>query len=70
MANSAARYLYVHPNGRVSRRLPLPRRARLRLADMRRVDTVCCRLVEHGRYRAAAWIWRACGMWSGGTGAR
>lgn len=61
---TAPRYLYVHANGRVSHRLPLPRRTRLRLAVTRRIDIACCWLVEHGRYGAAEWIWRGCGMWS------
>jgi hypothetical protein len=41
---------------------PLPARVRLRLAAHHRIDTVGCRLVERGHFRAAETPWRACRM--------
>lgn len=43
--------------------MPLPARVRLRLAAHRRIDRAAIRLVDHGHYRAAGWLWRACRMW-------
>jgi hypothetical protein len=42
---------------------PLPARVRMRLAVHRRINRVGFWLVERGRFRAAAWLWRACRMW-------
>lgn len=60
----AQRLLYLHDDGKVSRRLPLPFRTRLRLAVTRRIDITCGWLVEHRLSGVAILIWRACGMWS------
>lgn len=54
---------FVHPSDKVSRRLPLPFRTRLRLRAHRRVDVVAGWLVGHGLERAAIGLWRVCGMW-------
>jgi hypothetical protein len=42
---------------------PLPWRVRLRLWLTRRVDGAAIWLVEHGRFRAAIGVWRACRLW-------
>jgi hypothetical protein len=60
---AAAPYAYVHGGGKLSRRLPLPLRTRLRLYATRRVDTVCGWLCEHGGDGVAILVWRACGLW-------
>lgn len=57
------RLLFLHPNGKVSRRLPLPWRTRLRIRVHHRVDSIADWLIGHGHESAAAWLWRACRMW-------
>lgn len=47
--------LHVHP--------ALPHRVRARLAIVRRIDHTGGRLVDHGYYRVAEWMWRACRLW-------
>lgn len=59
----AQRILYLHGDGKVRRRLPLPWKTRLRLAATRRIDIACGWLVEHRLHGPAILIWRACGMW-------
>lgn len=34
-----------------------------RLYAQSRVDGIAAQLVEHGRFRAAEWLWRTCRMW-------
>lgn len=36
----------------------LPASAHVRLAAARRIDFIGARLCDHGRQRAAAWLWR------------
>lgn len=55
--------LFLHPNGKVSRRLPLSWCTRLRIRVHHRVDAVAIWLLDHGLERVAVWLWRACGMW-------
>ena len=55
--------LFLHPSGKVSRRLPLPLKTRLRLRATHRVNVVGCWLVEHGQLAAAERLWRLCRMW-------
>jgi hypothetical protein len=54
--------LFLHANGKVSRRLPLPFKTRLRLRFRRRVDLTAAWLIEHGMEAAAVGLWRACRM--------
>lgn len=56
-------YLYVHANGKLSRRLPLPFKTRVRLRATRRVDVTAAWLCGHGMEAAAVGLWRACGLW-------
>jgi hypothetical protein len=56
-------FLYLHPNGKVSRHPPLPFRTRLRLRFRRRVDVTAAWLCGHGMEAVAVGLWRACGMW-------
>jgi hypothetical protein len=63
MSHRANAPLFLHANGKVSRRLPLPWRVRLRLRATRRVNVIGCWLVEHGQFTAAEWLWRVCRMW-------
>jgi hypothetical protein len=58
-----APYLFLHASGKVSRRLPLPLKTRVRLRATRRVDVIGCWLVEHGMEAVAVGLWRACGLW-------
>lgn len=53
--------LFLHANGRVSRRLPLPFETRLRAT--RRIDATAAWLVEHGLEAAAVGLWCACRLW-------
>lgn len=55
--------LWLHADGRVSSRLPLPWRTRLRICVHHRIDVGAIWLLDHGRERAAVGLWRACGMW-------
>ena len=55
--------LYLHANGKLSRRLPLPWRTRLRLRATRRIDVTAVWLIEHGMEAAAVGLWRTCRMW-------
>lgn len=41
----------------------LPARTRILIATQLRIDHVCARLVDHGHYRAATWLWRTCRLW-------
>ncbi|MEU8968113.1 hypothetical protein AB0D11_02360 [Streptomyces monashensis] len=42
---------------------PLPLATRVRLRAEHHIDGIGGWLVEHGHYRAAIWLWRACRMW-------
>lgn len=55
-------YRFLRLDGRPA----LSRRTRLRLAAIRRVDTVCDWLLERDADRLAIAIWRACGLWPHG----
>ena len=57
--------LFLHPSGKVSRRLPLPLKTRLRLRATRRVDVADCWLVKHGQLTAASGCGAhaGCGEW-------
>lgn len=55
--------LFLHPSGKVSRRLPLPFKTRLRLRATRRVDVTAAWMVEHGMEAMAVGLWRVCGLW-------
>lgn len=54
--------LFLHANGKVSRRLPLPLKTRLRLRVTRRIDVAAVWLIEHGMEAAAVGLWRTCRM--------
>jgi hypothetical protein len=49
--------------GKVSRRLPLPWRTRLRLRATRRVDVTAAWLCERGMEAVAVGLWRLSGLW-------
>ena len=53
----------VRRDGTVTIRPALPRRTRLKLAAVRRIDTVCDWLCGHGLDGAAVLVLRACGLW-------
>jgi hypothetical protein len=55
--------LFLHASGKVSRRLPLPFKTRLRLRVTRRVDMTAGWLCGHGMEAAAVGLWRACWLW-------
>ena len=63
------RFVVFHTNrdGTVSCRPALGRRTRLRLAAIRRVDTVCDWLCWHHLDAAAILIWRTLGLWPSST---
>jgi hypothetical protein len=42
---------------------PLSLRTRVRLGLECHIDRLGAWLVEHGHFRAAEWLWRACRMW-------
>jgi hypothetical protein len=54
--------LWVHPDGKARRRLPLPLGTRIRLRARRRVDRLCTWLCGVRCDRAAWAIWRMTGM--------
>jgi hypothetical protein len=55
--------LHLHANGKVSRRLPLPWRVRLRLRATRRITMIGAWLCDHGLETMAVRLWQACRMW-------
>jgi hypothetical protein len=52
--------LFLHASGKVSRRLPLPLKTRLRLRATRRVDGLAGWLCGHGMEAVAVGLWRLC----------
>ena len=55
--------LFLHPNGKVSRRLPLPFKTRARLRFRRRIDVIAAWLCWHGLETLAVRLWRTSRMW-------
>jgi hypothetical protein len=55
--------LFLHPNGKVSRRLPLPFKTRARLRFRRRIEVIAAWLCGHRLEPLAVGLWRACRMW-------
>jgi hypothetical protein len=57
---------YLHPDGRVRRRLPLPWRTRARLGMVQAANRTGIWLCEHGHEGTALRFWQALGMVSSG----
>jgi hypothetical protein len=53
----------LHPNGKFSRRPPLPFKTRLRLRATRRVDVTAAWPCGHGMDAVAVGLWRVSGLW-------
>lgn len=63
MPKTASTHLFLHPNGNVSRRPPLPLKTRARMQARRRIDGIAAWLCGHRLESVAVGLWRACRMW-------